>query len=121
MTILARFCLIWRQKGDICKHLARVFSHNVSRSRRTITRSPRPGRSGAHKASVRPLTQRPRLHPPGLVTSEETDMAFDHRKYRPYAPLAKRDRRWPDQTIQRAPDWCAVDLRDGNQALVKPM
>src|SRR5690606_29716006 len=53
--------------------------------------------------------------------SEETDMAFDHRKYRPYAPLAKRDRRWPDQTIQRAPDWCAVDLRDGNQALVKPM
>ena len=48
-------------------------------------------------------------------------MAFDHRKYRPYAPMAKRDRRWPDQVITRAPDWCAVDLRDGNQALVKPM
>ena len=48
-------------------------------------------------------------------------MAFDHRKYRPYAPIAKRDRRWPDQVISRAPDWCAVDLRDGNQALVKPM
>jgi 2-isopropylmalate synthase len=48
-------------------------------------------------------------------------MAFDHRKYRPFAPLAKRDRRWPDQAIRRAPDWCAVDLRDGNQALVKPM
>lgn len=48
-------------------------------------------------------------------------MAFDHRKYRPYAPIAKRDRRWPDQVISRTPDWCAVDLRDGNQALVKPM
>ncbi|MCK5875523.1 MAG: 2-isopropylmalate synthase [Alcanivoracaceae bacterium] len=48
-------------------------------------------------------------------------MAFDHRKYRPYAPIAKRDRRWPDQVISHTPDWCAVDLRDGNQALVKPM
>lgn len=48
-------------------------------------------------------------------------MAFDHRKYRPFSPIVKRDRRWPDQVISRAPDWCAVDLRDGNQALVKPM
>ncbi|MCC1496695.1 2-isopropylmalate synthase [Alcanivorax sp. 1008] len=48
-------------------------------------------------------------------------MAFDHRKYRPYAPIAKPARRWPDQVISRTPDWCAVDLRDGNQALVKPM
>lgn len=48
-------------------------------------------------------------------------MAFDHRKYRPFPPLAKRDRRWPNEVISRAPDWCAVDLRDGNQALVKPM
>lgn len=48
-------------------------------------------------------------------------MGFDHRKYHPYQPIAKRDRRWPDQVIQQAPRWCAVDLRDGNQALVKPM
>ena len=48
-------------------------------------------------------------------------MSFDHRKYRSCTPIAKRDRRWPDQLITRAPDWCAVDLRDGNQALVKPM
>ncbi|NWO05865.1 MAG: 2-isopropylmalate synthase [Alteromonadaceae bacterium] len=48
-------------------------------------------------------------------------MAFDHRKYAPFKPIAKKDRRWPDQTIDKAPDWCAVDLRDGNQALVKPM
>ena len=48
-------------------------------------------------------------------------MAYDHRKYRPFTPVAKKDRRWPDNVITRAPDWCAVDLRDGNQALVKPM
>ena len=48
-------------------------------------------------------------------------MAFDHRKYRPFAAPHKTDRRWPDQCIRRAPDWCAVDLRDGNQALVRPM
>ncbi len=48
-------------------------------------------------------------------------MAFDHRKYVAFKPVAKKDRRWPDQVIEKAPDWCAVDLRDGNQALVKPM
>ena len=48
-------------------------------------------------------------------------MAFDHRKYAPFKPVGKKDRRWPDQVIDKAPDWCAVDLRDGNQALVKPM
>lgn len=48
-------------------------------------------------------------------------MAFDHRKYVAFKPVGKKDRRWPDQVIEKAPDWCAVDLRDGNQALVKPM
>jgi 2-isopropylmalate synthase len=48
-------------------------------------------------------------------------LAYDHRKYRPFQPVHKPDRRWPDRVISRAPDWCAVDLRDGNQALVKPM
>ncbi len=48
-------------------------------------------------------------------------MSFDHRKYRPFTPIRKTDRRWPDQVIDKAPLWCAVDLRDGNQALVKPM
>lgn len=48
-------------------------------------------------------------------------MAFDHRKYSAFKPVAKKDRRWPDQVIETAPTWCAVDLRDGNQALVKPM
>lgn len=50
-----------------------------------------------------------------------TEMAFDHRKYVAFKPVGKTDRRWPDRVIEAAPTWCAVDLRDGNQALVKPM
>jgi 2-isopropylmalate synthase len=48
-------------------------------------------------------------------------MAYDHKKYRPFPQIERRNRRWPDRRIERAPIWCAVDLRDGNQALVKPM
>ena len=47
--------------------------------------------------------------------------SFDHRKYKPFQPIAMRNRRWPDQVIERAPQWCSVDLRDGNQALIEPM
>ena len=48
-------------------------------------------------------------------------MTYDFRKYRPTPVVARPQRRWPDQVITQAPRWCAVDLRDGNQALVKPM
>ena len=46
---------------------------------------------------------------------------FDHRKYRPFEPVRLPDRTWPDQQLTAAPDWCSVDLRDGNQALINPM
>lgn len=46
---------------------------------------------------------------------------FDHNRYRPYRPAIDLQRTWPDQLIDVAPDWCSVDLRDGNQALVQPM
>jgi 2-isopropylmalate synthase len=42
-------------------------------------------------------------------------------KYRPFQPVHLPDRTWPSRTIGRAPIWCSVDLRDGNQALVEPM
>jgi 2-isopropylmalate synthase len=42
-------------------------------------------------------------------------------KYQPCLPLQLTDRTWPDQRIDRAPLWCSVDLRDGNQALIDPM
>jgi 2-isopropylmalate synthase len=42
-------------------------------------------------------------------------------KYRPFRPVDLPDRSWPARTITKAPRWCSVDLRDGNQALVEPM
>ena len=48
-------------------------------------------------------------------------MSFDHTKYAPFPPIDKADRRWPAQRTTAAPRFCAVDLRDGNQALVHPM
>ncbi|MEP7299864.1 MAG: 2-isopropylmalate synthase, partial [Burkholderiales bacterium] len=42
-------------------------------------------------------------------------------KYRPFAPVALTDRRWPDAVLTEAPTWLSTDLRDGNQALIEPM
>ena len=42
-------------------------------------------------------------------------------KYKSFQPIALKDRTWPEQTIDQAPRWCSVDLRDGNQALIEPM
>ncbi|MDR1927730.1 MAG: 2-isopropylmalate synthase [Oscillospiraceae bacterium] len=44
-----------------------------------------------------------------------------YRKYIPFQPIKKDDRRWPGKQLTRAPQWCSVDLRDGNQALINPM
>lgn len=46
---------------------------------------------------------------------------FDHTKYKSFPPIDIKDRTWPDQVITKAPTWCSVDLRDGNQALIEPM
>ena len=43
------------------------------------------------------------------------------KKYMPFKPVPLPDRKWPDRVIEKAPIWCSVDLRDGNQALVDPM
>ena len=42
-------------------------------------------------------------------------------KYRAFPPIDIPDRTWPSKVITQAPDWCSVDLRDGNQALIDPM
>nr|WP_317856445.1 2-isopropylmalate synthase [Chakrabartyella piscis] len=42
-------------------------------------------------------------------------------KYQSYPTMAMTDRTWPNKTIDKAPSWCSVDLRDGNQALETPM
>jgi 2-isopropylmalate synthase len=43
------------------------------------------------------------------------------KKYRPFPSIDLPDRRWPSAAITKAPVWCSVDLRDGNQALIEPM
>ena len=43
------------------------------------------------------------------------------KKYRPFPPVELPGRQWPNQVLTRAPIWCSVDLRDGNQALAVPM
>ena len=43
------------------------------------------------------------------------------KKYIPFTPVSLPDRIWPNNRIEKAPTWCSVDLRDGNQALVTPM
>ena len=42
-------------------------------------------------------------------------------KYQPYPAVNLADRTWPTQIISKAPIWCSVDLRDGNQSLIEPM
>jgi 2-isopropylmalate synthase len=55
--------------------------------------------------------------PPANVTPKQ--MPFE--KYRSYEPVDIPDRTWPAAVLDHAPIWCAVDLRDGNQALIDPM
>jgi 2-isopropylmalate synthase len=42
-------------------------------------------------------------------------------KYKAFKPIELKDRQWPSKVIHKAPTWCSVDLRDGNQALIEPM
>jgi len=44
-----------------------------------------------------------------------------HQRYTPFPPVELADRTWPNRVLTRAPHWCSVDLRDGNQALIEPM
>jgi len=46
---------------------------------------------------------------------------YNHRKYRPTQAPRLTNRQWPDRSIEQAPIWASVDLRDGNQALIEPM
>ncbi|BBH27079.1 hypothetical protein SG0102_20130 [Intestinibaculum porci] len=46
---------------------------------------------------------------------------MNYQKYKRFETISLPDRTWPDKHIEKAPIWCSVDLRDGNQALVTPM
>lgn len=46
---------------------------------------------------------------------------LNYKKYKRFETIKLKDRTWPGNEIEKAPIWCSVDLRDGNQALVNPM
>lgn len=46
---------------------------------------------------------------------------LNYNKYKRFETIKLKDRKWPDNEITKAPIWCSVDLRDGNQALINPM
>jgi 2-isopropylmalate synthase len=51
----------------------------------------------------------------------EKNMTTQNPKYRPFPAVKMTERAWPARVIDKAPTWCSVDLRDGNQALAVPM
>ncbi|WP_236554134.1 2-isopropylmalate synthase [Nocardioides sp. AX2bis] len=54
-------------------------------------------------------------------TNPQQPSGMPHQRYEPFVPVVLDDRTWPTKSITQAPRWCAVDLRDGNQALIDPM
>ena len=58
---------------------------------------------------------------PYEIRNTQTASQMPYQRYTPFVPVALADRTWPSQVITEAPRWCAVDLRDGNQALIEPM
>ncbi len=53
--------------------------------------------------------------------NEQQPSQMPFQRYQPFVPFDMPDRTWPEAVITHAPRWCAVDLRDGNQALIDPM
>ena len=68
--------------------------------------------------AVQPETSRVGMVPMRADSCWRVDIAA---KYRPAKPIAFPNRTWPMKSIEVAPIWCSVDLRDGNQALIEPM
>ena len=65
-----------------------------------------------HPQSERQPERAPRVQQPSRMPIH---------KYQPFPVIGLTDRTWPDAVITKAPQWCSVDLRDGNQALIDPM
>jgi 2-isopropylmalate synthase len=55
------------------------------------------------------------------ISNPQSPSLMPAHRYEPFIPITLHDRTWPDNQFHRAPRWCAVDLRDGNQALIDPM
>src|SRR3546814_64259 len=68
-----------------------------------------------------PVDPRSTREEPLMAPEPVTPKRMPFEKYRPFLPLDLPDRTWPGKRIEKAPLWCSVDLRDGNQALIDPM
>ena len=55
------------------------------------------------------------------MCSSDLERMLNYQKYKRVPVLDYKERQWPNKEIQKAPIWCSVDLRDGNQALIEPM
>ena len=60
-------------------------------------------------------------HTPPHERNPQQPSGMKHQRYVPFLPVDLVDRTWPTRRMAQAPRWCAVDLRDGNQALIDPM
>ena len=56
-----------------------------------------------------------------ITNNPQQPSGMPFQRYEPFVPVVLEDRTWPGKRIEKAPRWCAVDLRDGNQALIDPM
>ncbi|MCC2333592.1 2-isopropylmalate synthase [Cellulomonas wangsupingiae] len=75
-------------------------------------------------SSHTPITQAPITPAPRSERNPQRPSGMPVHRYRPFheqITVDLPDRTWPDRRITQAPRWCAVDLRDGNQALIEPM
>lgn len=52
---------------------------------------------------------------------QQVPSPMPYKRYSSYIPIDLSDRTWPSKEMTKAPQWCSVDLRDGNQALIDPM
>ncbi len=67
------------------------------------------------------MSEQPDTRVPEAVPHSRGANKMPFHKYRRFEPIGLTDRQWPNRVIERAPRWCSVDLRDGNQALIDPM
>ncbi|MBE0694855.1 MAG: 2-isopropylmalate synthase [Aquamicrobium sp.] len=67
------------------------------------------------------MNEQTRIEAASRPMSAHRGMPDAARKYQPYPLIDLKDRTWPSKRIEKAPIWCSVDLRDGNQALIDPM
>jgi 2-isopropylmalate synthase len=74
-------------------------------------------RIGEHRLGRKTMNDQTRIQ----AASRTKGMPDAAAKYQPYPLIDLKDRTWPSRRIEKAPIWCSVDLRDGNQALVDPM